>query len=169
VTGARRCRAAAPAPADEIDQANRNFREVTVNEKPTNGRAHAVTRWLTGAYLTFVGGFAGWCGAELWAWPNVALVVLIPAVFALLFGAYNWLPNRIPALLLLDVVLLPLFAGVVIGGMGLLLALGVIEVTGAWGNASTRAATGAIAVALTVILTWVLYRPGDGGANESGK
>ena len=124
-----------------------------------NEQGKGVTFWCSCAYCVLVGGYAGWWGKEFWNWPNVALVVLPPAAAALALAVRDWWRNPRVGIMILSLALLPLVAGGILGGMGLLLAWGITDWTGQWSVPAVRAAAGAVMVASGFGLAWAAYRP----------
>jgi hypothetical protein len=124
-----------------------------------NGPLKSVTFWLVSAYGVLVGAFAGWRGKEFWAWQNVSLVVLPPAAAAFGLAVRSWWRNPRVHAMVLGLVLLPLVAGVTVGGMGLILAWIVAEWTGPWSAPAARVVAGATLAAAGFGLTLAFYRP----------
>jgi hypothetical protein len=122
-----------------------------------NGPLRSVTFWLVSAYGVLVGGFAGWRGKEFWTWQNISLVVLPPAVVAFGLALRDWWRNPHVRITVVGLVLLPLIAGVTVGGMGLILAWVVTEWTGRWAEPAARAAAGAALAAAGFGLTLAAY------------
>jgi hypothetical protein len=110
--------------------------------------------WLACVYSVLVAGFAAWCGGELWTWKNVSVVVLPPLVLAVLLAVQWWRQN--PAL---PAVAIPLVGGVLLGGLGLLLAAVVAAVAKQWSWPAGRAAAAAGVTALGYFLMWAFSEP----------
>jgi len=110
--------------------------------------------WLASVYSVLVAGFAAWCGSELWTWQNVSVVVLPPLVLGALMGVLWWWQNPV-----LPAVAIPLVGGVLLGGLGLLLAAVVAAVAKQWSWPAGRAAAGATVTALGYLLMWAFSSP----------
>jgi len=125
-----------------------------VDPRMTTDRAKGFGFWVASAYSILVGGFAGWCGKEFWTWQNVWIVVLPPVVLALLIGVRWWWQTGSRALVVLN-----LLGGVVLAGMGLVLAVSMAAMTERWPWPGVRAAAGATLMTLVFFLVWAFYVP----------
>ena len=105
--------------------------------------------FLTSAYCVLVAGFAGWCGNKFWTWQNVSLVVGPPVVVALVMAVRWWWQTPF-----LPAVVLPLVGGVMLGGIGLILAAMMLALTERWSSPETRAAVATGVAALGFGMTW---------------
>jgi hypothetical protein len=121
--------------------------ETAMNVSKANDRRKCVALWLVSAYLVIIAGLAGWWGTELWTWQHISLVVLPPVIVALPLAVSDLRRNPYIGTLILGLVML-LFAGVAIGGMGLILAWIVAEWTGRWSAPATRAVAGVVLAGL---------------------
>ncbi|HLW66671.1 MAG TPA: hypothetical protein VKS79_15255 [Gemmataceae bacterium] len=110
--------------------------------------------WLASVYCVAVGGFAGWRGAEFWTWQNVVVVVVPPVVLALLMAVPWWWRTSSPGPVELYV-----FGGVMLAGMGLILAWMMAAITEKWSSPTGRAAAGAALPAIAFVLIWAFYVP----------
>jgi hypothetical protein len=107
-------------------------------------------------YVTFVSGFAGWCGSERLTFRNLAVVVVIPIALAAALFLHQCIRNPRPALLL--VLAAPLALGsVVLGVMGLLLAWSVAETVGAWESVWARVLVPAVACLVGALVALFVY------------
>lgn len=111
---------------------------------------------VTACYLSFSASYAAWQGQGFWNVFHVLLIVTLPGILAFLASllyVVRFMGTRMIMAATMILVAVPALASGLLGSAGLLLAYGILELTGDWNHRFLR--TG-VALMVTLPMTCLL-------------